>query len=67
MADNILHNWEKKTKEHQKQYRQFLKRTDKNKILKQLPALHEEAFEKLTASHAPIAAKIIHPASKHLI
>ncbi|HRO85185.1 MAG TPA: YkgJ family cysteine cluster protein [Niabella sp.] len=47
MADNILHNWEKKTKEHQKQYRQFLKRTDKNKILKQLPALHEEAFEKI--------------------
>jgi Fe-S-cluster containining protein len=47
MADNILHNWEKKTKEHQKQYRQFLKRTDKNKILKQLPELHEEAFEKI--------------------
>ncbi len=47
MADNILHNWEKKTKEHQKQYHQFLKRTDKNKVLKQLPVLHEEAFEKI--------------------
>lgn len=47
MADKILHNWEKKTKEHQKQYHQFLKRTDKNKVLKQLPMLHEEAFEKI--------------------
>ena len=34
-------------KEHQKKFRQFLQRADKNKVLKQLPVLHEEAFEKI--------------------
>jgi Fe-S-cluster containining protein len=47
MAEDILHHWEKKAAEHQKQYVQFLKRADKNKVLKQLPDLHEEAFEKV--------------------
>lgn len=40
-------NWEKKSLENQKKYKQFLKNPDKNKVLKQLPALHEEAFEKI--------------------
>jgi len=40
-------NWEKKSAEHQKQYKNFLQRADKNKVLKQLPALDEEAFEKI--------------------
>lgn len=43
----ILNNWEKKTKERSKIYRQFLKRADKNSVLKKLPALHDEAFEKI--------------------
>lgn len=47
MAKDILQNWEKKSKEHRKQYQQFLKRADKNKVLKALPALHEEAFEQV--------------------
>ena len=47
MAEDLLDNWEKKSAEHQKQYSQFLKRADKNKVLKQLPDLHEEAFEKV--------------------
>lgn len=42
-----MHNWEKKSAEHQKQYRNYLQRADKNKVLKQLPALHEEAFGKI--------------------
>jgi Fe-S-cluster containining protein len=44
MQKDLLHNWEKKTAEHQKSYKQFLQRADKNKVLKQLPDLHEEAF-----------------------
>jgi Fe-S-cluster containining protein len=40
-------NWAKKSAEHQKQYQQFLKRADKNKVLKKLPDLHEEAFSKI--------------------
>lgn len=47
MKGNILDNWEKKAVENQKKYKNFLKRADKNKVLKQLPDLHEEAFEKI--------------------
>lgn len=43
MADQ----WQKEAKEHQKLYRHMLERGDKNKILKALPDLHEEAFEKI--------------------
>lgn len=42
-----LDNWEKRSAEHQKLYKQFLHRADKNKVLKQLPDLHEEAFSKI--------------------
>ncbi len=47
MKEDVLHNWEKKSAEKQKIYKQFLHRTDKNKILKTLPALHGQAFEKI--------------------
>ncbi len=47
MDTDILHNWQKKSAENQKQYKQYLSRTDKNKVLKQLPVLHTEAFEKV--------------------
>ena len=47
MKGNILDNWEKKAAENQKKYKNFLKRPDKNKVLKQLQNLHEEAFEKI--------------------
>ncbi|HEX2630088.1 MAG TPA: YkgJ family cysteine cluster protein [Chitinophagaceae bacterium] len=47
MQDKLLVNWEKKSGERQKLYKQFLQRADKNKVLKQLPDLHEEAFEKI--------------------
>ncbi len=39
--------WEKRSLEHEKKYKDFLKRADKNKTLKQLPDLNEEAFEKI--------------------
>lgn len=39
--------WEKLSADHQKQYKQLLQRADKNKVLKVLPDLHEEAFEKI--------------------
>ncbi|HUR67478.1 MAG TPA: YkgJ family cysteine cluster protein [Chitinophagaceae bacterium] len=44
MAKDILTNWEKKSGERQKIYKQYLQRAKKNDVLKQLPALHEEAF-----------------------
>ena len=47
MAEDILKNWEKKSADNQKKYKQFLHRADKNKVLKALPDLHEEAFSKI--------------------
>ena len=46
MSD-LLQNWEKKSANRQKVYQQFLKKVNKNKALKLLPQLHEEAFEKI--------------------
>ncbi|MFN5334417.1 MAG: YkgJ family cysteine cluster protein [Bacteroidota bacterium] len=47
MSEDILQNWEKKTVLHQKDYKRLLQKADKNSVLKQLPDLHEEAFEKI--------------------
>lgn len=47
MGQDILINWEKKSGERKKLYKQFLDRADKNKVLKALPEYHEEAFEKI--------------------
>ena len=47
MAEDILKNWEKKSADNQKKYKQFLQRADKNKVLKVLPVLHDEAFSKI--------------------
>ncbi len=47
MENPVNDNWQKKAAANQKQYKQFLKQADKNKVLKQLPDLHEEAFSKV--------------------
>lgn len=47
MKPDILQNWEKKAADHQKQYKQLLQRADKNKVLRALPDLHEQAFEQV--------------------
>jgi uncharacterized protein len=49
--NDLLHNWEKKSAARQKEYRRFLqnanKKGEKNRVLNQLPALHEEAFQRV--------------------
>lgn len=45
--DKTFQNWEKRSADHRKVYKNFLARADKNKVLKQLPDLHEEAFSKV--------------------
>jgi Fe-S-cluster containining protein len=47
MSKDILHNWEKKSGERQKIYKQYLQRAKKNDVLKQLSEHHEEAFSKV--------------------
>ncbi|HRP88592.1 MAG TPA: YkgJ family cysteine cluster protein [Edaphocola sp.] len=43
----IYQGFEKEAEEHKSQYRKFLKKANKNKVLAVLPKLHEEAFEKI--------------------
>jgi uncharacterized protein len=40
-------DWQKKSREQQKQYRQLLAKANKNKVLAQLPDLHEAAFQQI--------------------
>ncbi|MBC7948057.1 MAG: YkgJ family cysteine cluster protein [Chitinophagaceae bacterium] len=47
MTKDLLHNWEKHSRERQKLYKQYLQKADKNTVLRQLPQLHEEAFAKV--------------------
>lgn len=59
-----LHNWEKKSKEKQKQFKTYLQRTDRNKILKQLPALHDQAFETINCLECARCCKNYSPRFK---
>ncbi len=47
MSDQLLVNWEKKSRERQKLYKQFLQRVSKNEVLQRQGDLHEEAFAKV--------------------
>jgi Fe-S-cluster containining protein len=47
MSEIKMDSWEKRSEEHVKQYTQLLRRADKNKVYKQLPDLHEEAFSNI--------------------
>lgn len=47
MGSNKIEGWQKHSEENQKQYQHFLQRADKSKLLKKLPELHEQAFEKI--------------------
>src|SRR5678815_5331202 len=47
MNKDLLSNWEKKSADRQKVYKQYLQKANKNDVLEQLPSLHEEAFSKI--------------------
>jgi uncharacterized protein len=47
MNKNLLSNWEKKSADRQKVYKQYLQKASKNDVLKQLAGLNEEAFSKI--------------------
>ncbi|MES2882788.1 MAG: YkgJ family cysteine cluster protein [Bacteroidota bacterium] len=64
MSDEGLHNWQKKFKEKQKAYKQFLARANKNNVLKKLPQLHEEAFEKIDCLQCGACCKNYSPRFK---
>ncbi len=39
--------WQKMSADHQKKYKRFLDKANKNVVLKKLPELHDEAFSKI--------------------
>lgn len=53
-----------KNKEQQKKYKSYLERADKNKVLRQLPQLHQEAFEKIDCLQCAACCKNYSPRFK---
>ncbi len=47
MKEELPGNWEPPSLNRQKEYKNFLLKANKNKVLEALPALNEEAFEKI--------------------
>ncbi len=64
MAGKILQNWEKKSKERQKLYKQYLQRADKNTVLRQLPGFHEQAFSQVDCLQCANCCKNFSPRFK---
>ena len=48
----------------QRKYKQFLQRADKNKVLKALPSLHDEAFKKINCLDCAACCKNYSPRFK---
>lgn len=64
MTDELLQNWQKKTADHQKKYKQLLNRADKTKVLRVLPELHEEAFKNVNCLDCAACCKNYSPRFK---
>src|SRR5689334_23601651 len=64
MGADPLHNWQKKSKERQKDFKRLLARADKNKVLQKLPQLHDEAFEKIDCLSCAACCKNYSPRFK---
>lgn len=47
MSGMIPNKWQQQAKDNQKAYKRLLEKGNKNKMLKALPDLHEEAFSKI--------------------
>lgn len=60
----LLHNWQKKSADRQKLYKQHLQRADKNKTLRLLPDLHEEAFSHINCLDCAACCKNYSPRFK---
>lgn len=64
MTVDLLHNWQIKSKSRHKVYKSFLARVEKNKVLKQLPGLNEEAFNTIDCLKCAACCKNYSPRFK---
>src|SRR5436190_20190000 len=55
---------QQQSKDHRKQYSQFLKKANKTKVLRQLPGLHEEAFQNINCLDCAACCKNYSPRFK---
>lgn len=60
----LLHNWEKKSANRKKDYQRLLKRGDKNKMLKLLPELHDNAVAEVNCLECANCCKNYSPRFK---
>lgn len=64
MSAPLSPHWQKKAQEKQKVFRQFLARAKKNDVLKLIPTLHEEAFERVNCLECAACCKNYSPRFK---
>lgn len=64
MAQAKTNNTQKQSADHQKRYKQFLQRANKNEVLNKLPQLHKEAFEKINCLTCAACCKNYSPRFK---
>jgi hypothetical protein len=64
MEFDINSNWKKTQQNREKQYKHWLKTTNKTPIFKQLPSLHEEAFTKINCLTCAACCKNYSPRFK---
>ena len=64
MTHPLLQNWQKKSKERQKQYKQLLQTVNRQKTYEQLPELHEEAFSHINCLDCAACCKNYSPRFK---
>jgi Fe-S-cluster containining protein len=64
MNEISLENWEKTAADHEKKYKQFLQKPDKKQLLKVLPDLHDEVFEKIDCLDCAACCKNYSPRFK---
>ena len=61
---DLLQNWEKKSQDHQKEYKRYLQRAGKNHVLRNQQVFHEEAFEKVNCLNCANCCKNYSPRFK---
>jgi uncharacterized protein len=64
MQNELPENWQKRSEEQQKKYKHFLQRPDRKKVLRLLPELHEQAFEKIDCLQCGACCKNYSPRFK---
>lgn len=61
---DLLNNWEKRSKDRQKDYKNFLQRVNKNMVLKHQQDIHEEAVQKIDCLQCAACCKNYSPRFK---